>query len=257
MRTFGITAIIGSPNCGKTTLMRILQAASTYIHGFHFCDMTEDVIAWHEDKKNLSPLYPVFESSKSERKVGNLLNDQVINIAFVNYLLAQQGQKGLEDGIRHVVISGWPRSDGQIIEMKTLDHLACLCKVDISEARADENRERRIRSGVKRDDDDPQTFKRRWDKYHNITEPAVVRFADDHLEQFVEMPFMWTPARKALHLIDNMNITAEERGSLMCRINDPNSSASEIINEIMHPKTRTPIHGHSTQVFPSQEIATT
>lgn len=239
----GITAIVGPPCCGKSKLLNILKEAAALLQGFLFCDMSDDIIEWHKDPKNHSPLMEAFVGSEETRSKGNLLNNVIINAAVADYIHFQREERRkFGQRIHHVVISGWPRTEYQISDMLSMDHNARVVHIEISEARADENRIMRIKNGIVRKDDEPVVFASRWEKYRTITRPDIQSFENLHGVQFISVQFTWAPAKKAEFVMRRMNITPVERGSLIKRIHEPNSKAAQLIEEIMGSAKDPAIH---------------
>lgn len=236
---------VGGPGCGKTTLKKILKAAAVYLTGFHFFDMSDDIIAWHKDTRNGSPLRDAFSgAADKERKKGNLFGAEVINAAVKQYL---EHIESVHGEIRRACIFGWPRSEEQIKYMLDLDKHAQMAMIEIAQSRADQNRLLRIEKGEGRPDDEPEVFSNRWKTYDTTTKPSCIDFGQQHLDQFRRFDFGVPLKRKALAVIHFMNIKPEESGSMVARINDPKSEAGILIMMTVNPTKAHAAHSAPTE----------
>lgn len=229
-----IDGIGGGPGCGKTTQLRTIQQSARFVCGFVFADMREDIIKWHLDPNNESPLRHVFVAAKKDSSAGKLIGDAPINDAVTLYLYAKDHEfrtLGL-GGIRRAFLSGWPRSDLQFQHMLSLDSHAHFWNLHITEARADENRLERIRKGEARDDDKPEVFMDRWTTFRDISDPARVRFQEAHPGQCTTMEFMWSLRKKTKTILSNTRLTTTERSSLFGQINNEGTDAWNKISKI-------------------------
>lgn len=245
-----ITALVGPPSCGKSTLLGVMSKAATLVCGTVFCDMSEDIIEWHKNPVNASPLMNVFIAAETDRSNGNLLNDDIINAAVTSYI-EWRGQQVLNnDGrpLENFVIAGWPRTPGQFALMESIDDESHLTHIRIMEDQANQNRINRIKRGTIRKDDDPGTFARRWEKYHKVTEPEILKFRDRYRNRYVAVNFNWHLPYKAELIMRRMRADVEVRTSLIKRIHETGSDAHSFIKSILEPVG----HASTTQELHAQ-----
>ena len=232
-RVFGNS---GSPLCGKTTLRKIFAAASCYLTGFVYLDMSDDVIEWHKDQNSHSPFRDAFMAAEESRKAGHLITDDLINQALYYHLHTCVVPR--PDGLRHLWISGFPRKRRQVDALLKMDPGAIIGFINATRDEADQNRLRRIASGDNRDDDTPEAFAVRWSSYDKPggTREEISEYGAHHPDRFTCVKFEWSLETKLRRFVNRMNVTPAERGSLVRQFNTAGSSARLLIEKIEGPR---------------------
>ena len=245
---------VGGPNCGKTTLIKLLEKASVFVHGFIYADMSDDVIKFHRDPANSSPFKAAFDSVEHLRKIGKLLDDNLVFEAVLYYLDVKKAAIEKEDGhLRQVILSGFGRTFVQKDQALSQDPEARFFHISCTRAIANQNRLGRITRGEPRPDDlDEKVFNDRWDGFDNNGLKVIQACEAEYraLGRFNSVPFMNPLRSKALALMRAMDLTVEERNSIRGQLCNPHSKAGQYIIEIetgvkpAHPTRLAPPEGH-------------
>jgi len=226
----------GGPSCGKTTLLRLLQEASLYVHGFIYADMSDDIIKFHRDPLNQSPFKEAFDSVEHLRKIGRLLSNDLVYEALLYYLDVRKTAIEAEDGhVRQIVLSGFNRTFPQKEKILEQDPQARFFHITCTRDIANHNRLGRIKCGEPRPDDlDEKVFNERWDNFDEngfkVLESCEAEYKE--LGRFNSVPFMNSLRSKALALMRTMDLTTTERISIRGQLCNPNSKAGQYIIKI-------------------------
>lgn len=234
-RQIPITSLISGPSCGKTTLIQAMQLAACNVGGFVITDMSE-IMNWHQNPKNYSPLRESFITAEAVRKRGDLVDDYLIFAGFVFYLVQMQHQSLLGD-IRKVLISGLPRKSLQAELLLEHFPLFILAYIDCPQEESERRRLKRIADGIVRDDDDPVIFVRRWKNFHNETEPTVEEYKAKHLNdgRFLTIDYRRAPLTKGLILLKAMRLKDNEYRSLHFQLVNPHCEAFKHLDKVLNP----------------------
>ncbi|MBP6858490.1 MAG: hypothetical protein KBC33_01510 [Candidatus Pacebacteria bacterium] len=247
-REIPVTSLISGASCGKTTLIQAMRLAICNVGGFVITDMSE-IMDWHQDPKNHSPLRKSFITAQAVRQRGDLVDDYLIFAGFVFYLVQKQHQSSLGN-IRKILISGLPRKSLQAELL--LEHFPSfiLAYIDCPQEESNRRRLKRIADGPVRDDDDPATFERRWKNFHAETEPTVEEFKAKHLDdgRFLTIDYRRAPLTKSLILLKAMRLKDNEYRSLHFQLVNSHCEAFKHLDKVLNPgKYKTPLpqaHSH-------------
>jgi len=239
--TEGTLCIVGSPVCGKTMLLQVLETATVHVVGHDHHDMS-DIMDWHKNPLNNSPFMIQFSGqAEQNRRDGDLVNDLLV-CQGLQYRLEQRQKERqtlmLHDDmarIRRLVLTGAPRTKGQYLTMKELLRHITLLGIDQNEERANGMRLQRIKDGSARPDDlNEVAVRNRWKKYYQQTKPFMDWAQSENL--ILMMKFRDSLLSKAIRAVNALpNLTETESSSLHKQLLSDKCEAHWLIQKIDHP----------------------
>lgn len=234
----GAVLISGTPYCGKSKLMQILQIAAKYLVGFEFFDSSA-IMDWHKNLANNSPFLAEFTGQVTEARISGDLVDDLPVCRGIGYRLQARleerkaSMNKYEFSIRGLGLFGAPRTRYQYDILKKMLPGSALIGISQTENRANAMRLKKNRGG--RSDDQEAPFRNRWVKYRAKTEPFIkeCQGAGDILM----MDFADTLTSKCIRTVNVMpGLSPVEQKSLHRQMLNDACEAFWLIQEIDHPK---------------------
>ena len=231
-----VTAIIGPPNCGKTTLRKVVESASVFIGGHVSADSSE-TIDWHQKPENESPYYAEAIEVEKIRAAGGLVPNELIFKLICWWLSVKEiemAKRFLIEFIQRFDVSGFPRTREQYEMMCKIFGLIKIYAIDLTEDQANKNRLSRIKKGIQREDDKPERFQKRWHDYRQFTLPFIEWGVSSGI--IIPIKFNHTLKEKALKISRGGDYTLQERASVQRQILNNTCDAYWLTKEIDDPE---------------------
>lgn len=240
LRAIRFTCIVAGPSTGKSTLLTGMKQAVVHIHGFVFADMS-DIMEWHRDPANGSPYMAEFIEAKKTADKGGLVEDELTFLGLIYYLVEMQAIASC-NVLRHVVLSGFPRTLVQEDLLRAIWPHARMLYINCSQEEAEKGRLRRIELGIIRKDDKPERYQNRWGTFYMETLPTIQHFEKTHSKkEYLEVPFDWHPSNKARALLRLMDLRRTEYHSMLHQLITESCDAWKHFDAIWKPKAK-PAH---------------
>ncbi len=235
----GLTSVNGINLSGKSTLVQGLGIAALYIEGFVFTDMSA-IFKWHRDPANKSPFMEAAIIAKQlQEDTGKLAPDGLTIDCFVFFISWVKKTNGK---IRHICISGLPRTAYQLLEVMGMFPKMRMAYIYCAPEVLEENRLNRIKRGEGRIDDSPETFKDRCSLFYDTTFAEVIgpfEKAYKNSKRFIQINYSANLESKLLALTYFMDIKLEERCSLRGQIQGKDTLVKKFIEHIEKPPKAT------------------
>ncbi|KAF7694739.1 adenylate kinase [Cucumispora dikerogammari] len=143
--------LLGPPGCGKGTVAKELKAKYQYIH--------------------LSTGELIRSKLKHDKELREIINQGMFaDDSMINNIIKQHLSKLSENEKKNLLLDGYPRNCEQATFLESLGSCEHVFLIDISE---DICITRISNRGEGRVDDNPETAKKRWDLYLEVTKPLI------------------------------------------------------------------------------------